>query len=111
MISSDLDKSRFFDFVGRDFGTARVLVARKSGAGSSTVVFLLACCHEQHCQHDGTHSYLSFPSDFLPPQRCRAIKEKVAKNLEAKLKDAQYSERTKRILSRSLSTINLRPVD
>ena len=71
MISSDLDKSRFFDFVGRDFGTARVLVARKSGAGSSTVVFLLACCHEQHCQHDGTHSYLSFPSDFLPPQRCQ----------------------------------------
>ena len=82
MISSDLDKSRFFDFVGRDFGTARVLVARKSGAGSSTVVFLLACCHEQHCQHDGTHSYLSFPSDFLPPQRCRAIiKEKVAKRV------------------------------
>ena len=81
MISSDLDKSRFFYFVGRDFGTARVLVARKSGAGSSTVVFLLACCHEQHCQHDGTHSYLSFPSDFLPPQRCRAVKEKVAKRV------------------------------
>ena len=49
MISSDLDKSRFF--VGRDFGTAWVLVARKSGSDSLTVVFLLACCHEQHCQH------------------------------------------------------------
>ena len=84
MISSDLDKSRFFDFVGRDFGTARVLVARKSGAGSSTVVFLLACCHEQHCQHDGTHSYLSFPSDFNYFSAAAALlwlKEKVAKRV------------------------------
>lgn len=70
--------------MGRDFGTAWVLVARKSGSDSSTVVFLLACCHEQHCQHDGTHSYLSFRSDFnyfsVPQQRCW-LKEKVAKRV------------------------------
>ena len=35
-------------FVGRDFGTAWVLVARKSGSDSSTVVFLFACCHENN---------------------------------------------------------------
>ena len=71
--------------MGRDFGTARVLVARKSGADSSTVVFLLACCHEQHCQPDGTHCYLSFPSDFnnyfSAAAAAARLKEKVAKRV------------------------------
>jgi hypothetical protein len=72
--------------VGRDFGTAWVLVARKSGSDSSTVVFLLACCHDRTTlsTHDGTHSYLSFRSDFnyfsVPQQRCW-LKEKVAKRV------------------------------
>ena len=51
-------------------------MARKSGSVSSTVVFLLACCHEQHCQHGRAHSYLPFPDELLfcaAQQLCCAV--------------------------------------